>query len=222
MDLLKRHVFLALAFMFAAFSSFGVYRFLQHRESVSTASVTVNVPVVVAGQELQVGHQLREGDLILQQWPTASGSKDYFQDKKVLIGKTLRSRLVPLEPVTVSKLLGDDQPNRLAIPPHMRGIAVSVRRSETLSKVLQVGSALDVLAIPDTTENGARSRVIAQSVRVLAIDANTLALGSEKAPSRMEIILLVNPREAMNIAQAVNYGTIELVVTGTERTGIEI
>jgi Flp pilus assembly protein CpaB len=79
--------------------------------------------------------------------------------------------------------------------------------------MIERGSLVDVLAIleKDDTMN---TKVIAQAVRVLAVDDRIAKMEVDKNEdtTTMEVVLLVSPKDADWIVYSMNHGNIELVV----------
>ena len=228
---MKRNIPLALALLFAVFSSFGVYNFLKSREGgVVHATVASTLPVVVAKHSLSVGIKLSADDLITQDWPGEIVTGQYFQNPKQLVGRVLRANIAADEPLTVAKVLkeGDNLSN--LIPGNMRAVTVSIPRSATLARVLERGSFVDVISVFAGEERQMNSRVIAQAVRVLAVDDSMATINQKQpdtakkpaVPSTMEVMLLVTPRDADWIVYARNQGTIEIVMRNERTPSLEL
>ncbi len=209
----KRHLPIALSFVFAFFSSISIYQYLHARES-SAAPLRFEpvLPVVIAKQDLTVGMKLTRDYMTTQNWPKGVAGPQYFQNAGPLIGRTLRSNCIAGEPITAAKLLAEGENFSALIPPHMRGVPVLIRKSGTLAKILEKDSRVDVVAILGSGELMTDTKVIAQGVRVLAIDSQQGKGGAENDSKNMEVLLLVSPRDADWIAYAQNHGVLELVV----------
>lgn len=222
MEILKRHVTLVVALVFAMFSTLTTYHFLKgrEREGIVHAKTEQTIPVVVAKHDLAMGIKLSAEDLTVQNWPREIVTEQYFQHQKQLVGRTLRAPVVEEEPITSSKLLNEGENLSTLIPPDMRAVTVSIPRSTTLARVLERGSVVDVLAIFPSENSKMNSKVIAQAVRVLAVDNRQLSINEDKdakdsksvEPRTMEVMLLVTPRDADWIVSARSQGTLDLVI----------
>ena len=208
----RRYLPVVLAFVFATLSSVSVYQYLNGRERVSVAKVDPTIPVVVAKRDMTPGVRLTAEDLSVQNWPKEIMSERYFRSPKELVGRTLRTSVISEEPLTASKLMQEGENFASLIPPDMRGVTITVRRSEALTKLLERGSVVDVIALFDDGKNTPAPKVIAQAVRVLAIHDHADLLSTERGPRQMEVTLMVSPRDAEWIVMAMNKGVVELVL----------
>lgn len=226
MDILRKKLPILIALVLAAVSSLGMIHFMKNRESVSVAQVaptaiSTSLPVVVASRELLLGSKIREDDLTVENWPKDIVRDFHIQSKKQLIGRILNTDIMKDEPLIETKLLNVGENISNLIPMDLRGVTVSVRRSEALLNVLQRGSFVDVLSVIDGNEaNPERSsKVIAYSAKVLAI---TDKADNKNANRNMEVILLVKPYDAELIATAMNNGIIELIVRSKSNPILEV
>ena len=208
----KKYLSVIVAFVFATLSSVSVYQYLNSREQVSLAKVDPAIPVVVAKRDLGSGVRLTAEDLATQNWPRESAAGQYFRSPRELVGRTLRTSVLAEEPLMDSKLISEGENFSSLIPPDMRGVTITVRKSEAMAKLLERGSLVDVIALLDDGKNNPVTKVIAQAVRVLALNNHGDLLNPEKGPRQMEVTLMVTPRDAEWIVMAMNKGVVELVL----------
>ena len=213
----KKYLSVIVAFVFATLSSVSVYHYLSSREQVSLAKVDPTISVVVAKHDLGPGIRLTAEDLTIQNWPKESTSGQYFRNPKELTGRTLRTSVLAEEPLTDSKLIEEGENFSSLIPPDMRGVTISVRKSEAMAKLLERGSVVDVIALLENGENNPTTKVIAQAVRVLAINDRGDLLNPEHGAKQMEVTLMVTPRDAEWIVMAMNKGIVELALRNERR-----
>ena len=211
MFILKQHLSLVFALVFAVSASVGIYNFLENRESVALADPAAVIvgSVVVAKHDLAMGSRLTEDNLVIQTWPKAIISEHNFTSMEPLIGRTLRSNLIADEPILNSKLLKAGENISSLIPPNMRAATIQIRRSEVLSRILEKGSVVDVISAEG--DSRLQTRLVASSARVLLVEQPSAVKG-EKLPSLMEVVVLVSSREAENIVYAANHGSLNVVV----------
>ncbi|MBI4116013.1 MAG: Flp pilus assembly protein CpaB [Candidatus Omnitrophica bacterium] len=208
----KRHLPLALATVFAILSSVSVYLYLNDREGVVHATPDSVVPVVVAKQDMALGMKLAEADLGVENWPKESVNDQFFASPKQLIGRTLRSSLIAGEPVTTPKLMQDGESISSLIPSDMRGVTITIPKSNTLARVLERGSIVDVIAMFDNGEASPTTKVVAQAVRVLSVYDRTDPTAPDKTTKFMEVTLMVTPNDAEWLLIAANKGVMQIVV----------
>ena len=127
MFILKQHLSLVLALIFAVLASVGLYRFLENRESVAHAEPTAVLmgSVVVAKHDLAMGSRLTEENMAIQSWPKEVISERNFSSLEPLVGRTLRSNLIADEPIMSGKILKVGENISSLIPPNMRVIGGS-------------------------------------------------------------------------------------------------
>ncbi len=209
---LKKYFSVVLAFGFATLSSVSIYQYLKSRESLSIATVETTQPVVIAKRDITPGARLTAEDMAVQNWPKQITGGQYFTNPKQLIGRTLRTSVITDEPLTSSKLMQEGENFASLIPSDMRGVTITIRRSEALTKLLERGSVVDVIALLEEGKDNITPKVIAQAVRVLAINDRGSLLNPEKGAKQMEVTLMVTPKDAQWIVMAMNKGILELVL----------
>lgn len=220
MNTLKQHFSLVLALVLAVSASVGLYRFLENRESVAHAEpAALLVPVVVAKHDLSMGTRLTEENLALRPWPKDIVTARNYVDTRDLVGRMLRANVIADEPVTPSKLLQAGENISSLIPPNMRAVTITVRRSEMLARMLEKGSLVDVIVIGSNERMD--TRVAASNCRVLAADAGA-AIKGEKLPSSMDVIVLMSPREAENTIHAQNTAAVDLVLKSGDQPTMKV
>ena len=159
-----------------------------------------------------MGMRLTEDDLVLQDWPKSIVPDQSFRSVRNLVGRTLQTSVITKEPITNSKLLREGESLSTLIPPGMRGITVEIRKSNTLAKILERGSIVDVIAMFENGNAPPTTKVIAQAVRVLAVHDRANALNPKSDTKYMEVTLLVTLRDAQWLVIAMNKGVIQLVM----------
>ncbi len=209
----KKHFSLVFAVIFAGLSSISISYYLENREKVLIAKTEPVSPVVVAARDLPMGMKITENDLKTERWPSEIVTDRFFKHPRQLVGRTLHSGVIASEPITTAKLMKEGDNLAKLIPNGMRAVPVTIRRSNTLARVLEPGSIVDVVAIMED-KAPMKTRVIAQAVSVLAIDNSGLPdlKNTKDGSDSMEVMLLVTPRDADWIVYARNQGLIDLVL----------
>lgn len=221
MNPIKKYFPLMFALIFATLASVSVYHYLSDRDSVSEAKMDLTVPVVTAKHDLLVGTRLSEEDLTVENWPQKIASDKFFQRPKTLIGRTLKTSLGTQEPLTENKLLAEGENLSTLIPAGKRAVTVSIPRSETLAKLLERNSLVDVIAMFDNSGTSTTTRIVAQSARVLAVH-NRINKADSGAARDMEVMLVVKPNEAAALVIAINKGIIQIVVRNSHKKNLTV
>lgn len=231
MDFLRGKAVLIIGILFAAISTAGLYYYLNNRESVVVAETPVpvastTIPVVLAKGGLMMGHKLTEKDVKVVSWPKEIVKDFHFTSKKEIVGRILNSDIIEDEPITSNKVLPDGENISDMIPAGMRGVTVSLRRSEILLNVLQRGSYVDVLAVLDGRNEEQPIPGIDRNTRVISYAAKVLNisdLADNKNNNRnMEVVLLVKSFDAERIVSAMSNGVIELIVRNKNEPVLEV
>ena len=213
---LKRYFPLVFAIIFATLSSVSVYHFLKDRGGVSHAASAETMSVVVAKGPIALGERLTDENLKAVSWPREAVPKESFQSVLPLVGKVAKTNIIEDEPILASKLMAEDENFSTLIPSHMRGVMVSVRRSQALADILRRGTKVDVISMFESEVGPPTTKVIAQNVSVLAVHQGPAGFNTNEDPKTMEVTLIVSPREAGGLVMAMNKGVIQLAVRNVQ------
>ena len=172
--------------------------------------------VIVAARDLPVGTQL----IAAQLRRVALGSNDVPKGAvftaKEAVGRVL---LVPVnanEPLTLSKLSGQNTPEGIAstIQSGYRAVSVQITDVSGVAGLIQPHSHVDVLFTRPGSMAEAITSTILQNVEVLAM-GRTLAVGQvvdPKAPKMPVATLILTPKDAQKLELAKNEGKISLTL----------
>ena len=214
MNIWKRYFPLTFALIFATLSSVSVYYFLRDRGGIShAASSSEGVLVIVAKSTIPLGKKIAESDLRAVPWPRDTVPEESFQTIQPLVGRIAKNNIVANEPVLSNKLMAEGENFSSLIPSDMRGVTVSVKRSQALADILVRGTTVDVISMYENEVGPPTTKVIAQNVKVLAVHKGGPEVnGGGDEPKDMEVTLIVTPREAEWLVTAMNKGVIQLAV----------
>lgn len=208
------------------------------KEAVPVASMEV----LVAAKKLNVGREIRSGDLKWQKWPEDAlfpgavirdGGEQAPTD--AVTGKLLR----PLEegqPVHMNVVVADDQGDFLSanVRKGMRAVGVSVKAHVLADRLIRPGDFVDVMVTyrvrvntrtnPEAQSlvNRYASETVIENIRILAIDNNdTKAVDEEeegskkkrkKSSKKATVTLEVDPENAEKLVLADKMGDIGLAL----------
>ena len=174
--------------------------------------------VLVAREDLDVGHAVTDADLATASVSAEQQPRNAFKDASELTGRVLLTGAVKGQPLLDSMLTprgAGDGPQAL-VPRGMRAVAVEVTEVSAVGGLLVPGSFVDVLStLQDDREKEAVTRTIVENVKVLAVgrklSANDVAAkkGEEQAIPR-SVTLIVKPRDAEAIELAASSGRLRL------------
>ena len=199
------------------------------------------VEILVAAKNLNVGRELRSGDLKWQVWPEdtlfagAIIRDGEQQPTEAVKGKILRS-LVEGQPVHMTLVTEDDKGDFLSanLQKGMRAVGVSVKSYVLADRLFRPGDFVDVMTtyrvrINTRTNPEAQSLVnryatetVIENVRVLAIDNNDTKAVDEaedsgkkkkkKSSKKASVTLEVRPEDAERLVLADRMGDIGLAL----------
>jgi len=203
---------------------------------------TDRIEILVASKDLTVGHEIEQGDLRWQVWPTDSmfpGAIMRDEEQTALEaanGKLLRS-LTEGQPVHMNVMVEDNQGEFLSanVEKGMRAVGISVRAHVLADRLIRPGDYVDVLMTyqvrvnsrsnPDVQDivNRYATETVIENVRVLAIDKeDTKAVDaledddkkkkSNKTKSKATLTLEVKPKQAEYLLLATEMGEIGLAL----------
>jgi pilus assembly protein CpaB len=210
-------VFIVLALAIAAGGTFafGTYRYMQN-----VPARTVEVPtsrVVVAAADLQLGAELKAGDLKAIQWPSGAVPEGSFSNPEELVGRGLIFPVVQNEPFLPSKLAPKEAGAGLppVIQPGYRALSVRVNDVVGVAGYVLPGTRVDVVATVNPTQQPTdiTSKVILTNVLVLAAGTKIERDTENNKPIQVNVVtMLVNPDEAERLTLASTEGKIQLAL----------
>ncbi len=213
----RMRVFIVLALAIAAGGTFafGTYRYMQN-----VPARPVEVPtsrVVVAAADLQLGAELKAGDLRTIQWPSGAVPEGSFSNPEELVGRGLIFPVVQNEPFLPSKLAPKEAGAGLppVIQPGYRALSVRVNDVVGVAGYVLPGTRVDVVATVNPTQQptDVTSKVILTNVLVLAAGTKIERDVENNKPVQVNVVtLLVNPDEAERLTLASTEGKIQLAL----------
>jgi pilus assembly protein CpaB len=207
-------VVVAIAAVFAAAASFGVYRAIK-RIPVREVEVA-HYYAVVANRDLPLGSMIAKEDVKLVAWPSSDPLPGGFDKPEKVVGRGVIAPVLQNEPLSESKLAPIEAGAGLppTIPQGMRAISVKVNEVIGVAGFTVPGTRVDVLAMV-RDGNNAMSRIVVNDVQVL-----TSGTAFDQEQSRKDgkpikttvVTLAVTPSDAERIALAASDGQIVLTL----------
>lgn len=196
------------------------------------------VQILVAADDLKVGHELGSGDLRWQEWPKDTVFKGAIvreEDEEadgVLEGR-LRRELTKDEAVTRGIILKETKGNFVAasLQTGMRAMAIKVDPETMVAGFISPGDYVDVIltyresiklkekdprfqAMVDLNIGKFATETILERVRVVAIDQSAERENDDKIEVGKTVTLAVNAQQAEKLALATELGALTLVLRG--------
>ncbi|MEJ1159574.1 Flp pilus assembly protein CpaB [Prosthecomicrobium sp. N25] len=182
------------------------------------------VDVLVVNRDVAMGQKVQTGDLSWQPWPKGAMTDFYITRSKQpnaeaeIIGQVARQAILMGEPVREARLMKSDRGfMSVILTPGMRAVAVEVKAASTAGGFILPNDHVDIIltrAAPKGTNGGDPyiSETILTNIRVLAIDQMVTEKGEPSVVAKDTATLELSPRQAEQIAQAQQLGTISLVL----------
>jgi pilus assembly protein CpaB len=213
----RMRVFIVLALAVAAGGTFafGTYRYMQNVPAQAAEVPTSKV--VVAAADLQLGAELKPGDLRAIAWPAGAVPEGSFSNPEELVGRGLILPVVQNEPFLPSKLAPKEAGSGLppVIAPGFRALSVRVNDVVGVAGYVLPGTRVDVVATVNPTQQPTdiTSKVILTNVLVLAAGTKIERDVEGNKPIAVTVVtLLVDPVEAERLTLASTEGKIQLAL----------
>lgn len=210
---------LLLAIVSGAVAAFSAIRYLQDRPApLAAASPSVATqPVVVAAQDLKLGHKITEEDLVTVDWPVAALPAGVASAPSEIVGRSLVSDVYTNEPILPTKLADTGLFGMIPlIPPGMRAISVSVDQVISVAGFVTPETRVDVILLMQPPgDDETVSKVILQNIQALA--ANQQITEDEEGQPIISTVVtvLVTPEQAEKLALAAHRGRIQMALRNT-------
>jgi pilus assembly protein CpaB len=174
-----------------------------------------------------VGTKIIAEQLMAVQFSKESTPDGVFQSVEKLVGRVAVVNIAPREPVTESRLAPEGTAGGLSavIPEGYRAMTVKVDDVVGISGFIMPGTLVDVVVVitpNDTSNQDPISKIVLQSIKVLANGQNIDKPESERqANSVKAVTLLVTPEQAEKLALASSEGKLQLVMRNSIDEGDE-
>jgi pilus assembly protein CpaB len=207
---------LIFAFMVATGASLTLYRLTSNRPQPARAAAPT-VKLVLASRDLELGTILREGDVVLNDWPgeKPAGASSHTQD---VLGRGVITKIYAKEPILEARLAPKGAGGGFAatIPQGMRAVAVPVNEVVGVAGFVVPGMHVDVLISgtpPSGTGGlGTLTTTLLQNIEVLSAGQD-FKKDAEGKPVAVPVVnLLVTPEQAEQLSLASHQTTIQLVL----------
>lgn len=212
----KSLALLALALGCGLVASVGISQVLDDSNRPSAVETT---PIYVALQNINVGDQITDKMVSLEEWPkdrVPTGAIVKWED---LEDRRPRSNVYQGEPILDNKLLAKGQTNDpiQGVPKGMRLKTISVDARQSAAGLLSPGDHVDVqIFVQKNDANGVSSpftKIFLQNIRVYAVDQTIekTADGTESRSVAKTVSLVVTPEQANRITLAEKLGDVTLI-----------
>ncbi|HVV81189.1 MAG TPA: Flp pilus assembly protein CpaB [Pseudolabrys sp.] len=181
------------------------------------------VDVLVAKNDIPMGHTLAPGDMQWQGWPpetniaNAIKKKDRPDAMETLSGNIARLPFVAGEPIREAKLVNAKGSGFMAaiLPSGMRAVSTQISPETGAGGFILPNDHVDVILTKkdnDKNGDGQTSETVLTNVRVLAIDQNIEEKNGQKVVVGKTATLELSPSQAETLALAQRVGTLALAL----------
>ena len=212
------------ALLFGVLAAVSVSRYLS---SAQAYSKELN-RVAVAKVAIPLGTKLTADQLQMVEFPKESTPDGAFPTTDKLVGRVTVVNVAAREPVTEARLAPEGTAAGLSavIPEGYRAMTVKVDDVVGISGFIMPGTLVDVVVVivpqDQQTSQGPISKIVLQSIKVLANGQNIDKPESEReANSVKAVTLLVTPEQAEKLALAASEGKLQLVMRNSVDQGDE-
>ena len=207
---------LAVAILAGGGLAYGTYN-MVNRQPQAAAGPTQTQPVVVASANLQLGAELKEGDLTVVGFPKGKAPEGTFAQPSEILGRGLIVPIVKNEPILAAKLASKEAGHGLppVIPEGMRAVSVRVDEVVGVAGYVLPGNRVDVLATANPTDKreDITTKVILSNVQVLTSGTRMEQDQENAKPMQVTVVtLLVFPEQSERLALASTEGKIQLAL----------
>ncbi len=218
---LTRIIILAVAALAAVIAAIFVRQAMQPGAEVPAVAPqpeAATVRVLAFREAFQPGTRVSGADLYWRAWPEEALVSGYFTEAadpgadERFAGAVVRASVGEGEPVTANKLVVSGEAGFMAavLTPGMRAVAVPISAESGAGGFILPNDRVDVIStVP--TDDGFRSDVVVENVRVLAID-QTYSEDGDGAKVGSTATLEVRPDQARLVAHAVAEGDVSLAL----------
>lgn len=130
---------------------------------------------VLANTDINKGERITIDKIIKKEYKKEELPQDFFNNETFVLGKIARDFILQGKIITKDDLLSEEQ-NLLIIPNGMRAINIPAHSIQGLAPYMSTGSKIDIYTVKTPSE------LIAQNIKIIALDSNTSKPTGKFAP----------------------------------------
>ena len=176
-------------------------------------------PVLVAAGPLDLGTELTEKNVRIENWPTTIIPPDAVTSLEDIVDMVTATRLSQGMPIVKNAIQHKDAIAIRPIPQNMKVVAVRVPADDVIGSLLNPGNRVDVVGVfkkrdPKTNRTTTNSRTFLKAVQVYSISSRTSKSANSDTSSIVGLIVTQKQSEALVFVQGA--GSVKLVLRGDE------
>lgn len=213
-------VALALAVVFGLVAIFVAKQLLQQQASSNRAREEADV--VIATADIPLGTKITAQQVKVVQYSRTNIPEGAITKKEAVVDRVAVTDIANKMPIISRSLAAPDSPAGLpgVLPLGMRAVSVRVDEASSVAGFALSGNYVDVIVImqPQTSEAKPVSKVILQSIRVLATGQQMQPRNDGKASLTNTVTLLVTSAQAEKLKLAESEGKLQLSIRNSTDT----
>jgi pilus assembly protein CpaB len=202
----------------------------NNAEPTAAAEPIAGEQVLVAARDIPQGAALAPSDLAVRLFPQESVTDAFVRlsaqpsAQADFVGSVTRRAFAAGEPLTAGSVIQPDGHGFMAaqLEPGFRAVAVEIEPHSAVGNYIQPNDHVDVIVTQRVQGSGqeqARSDIVLEDIRVLALGETTQTQTSGEAPQQTEAnvaVLEMTAEEARLLALAEEQGEITLALRGVQ------
>ena len=223
MKKLKKHRGLIISIVLAFLTVMVLHQYIQavenqHGEDMAPFDYDEEAEIVVTNQDLSPGTVLTTENLETKTVYKGDIHPEAVTDKEEVLGEVLTREMVTEEVLLHSKLLPEEEVNKLShsIPEDKRAMSVSVDEVSGVAGFIQAGDRIDAIATifdeEDRVIGDRDTETIIEEIKVLAAGEKVMYAEQELIQHVSTVTLAVTSSEAEILADSEQKGTIRLLL----------
>lgn len=214
---MKNKIIIILALLVGLTAAGGIYLFLDNMKKTYQVQGDF-VPVVVAKQRIPAKSTVNDQMVEIRELPSKYLIDQAAVDIKEVIGKTVKSEILPGEQVLRDKLVKDkDTSDGLAylVQPGKRAVTIAVNEVSGLAGQIMPGDRIDIMGTFDY--QGVLTTLVLQNIPVLSVGQTTDAASvkgqdGKKVLPATTLTLMVAPEQMQPLVLCSENATIRLAL----------
>lgn len=207
-------VALALAVVFGLLAIFVAQKLLKDQANNNRAREEADV--VIAKADIPLGTKITPEQVNVVKYSLANIPEGAITKREAVVDRVAVTDIANKMPIIARHLAAPDSPAGLpgVLPPGMRAVSVRVDEASSVAGFALAGNYVDVMVIiqPQASEAKPVSKVILQSIRVLATGQQMQQRNDGKPSLVNTVTLLVTPAQAERLKLAESEGKLQLSI----------
>lgn len=197
---------------------YGVVRMLDHYQDTLAdlrAREVVEIELLVAKQDLPLGHTVVPEDLETRRYREEFVPPTAMRDRARVVGRVVAERILANEPLREERLAKPEAGRDInaIIPTGMRAISINISGAAQVAGFVEPGNHVDLIVSTfGDREQEVETSTFLQARRVLAVDDRTSESRDRGVKLKPQVTLQLAPEEAEKLAHAMKAARVRLIL----------